>query len=283
MKRIFLIFLIFLLLSLLKANAQTPGPADCTQARDQYTRINDHLLIDRQAEADESPQASLNRTTDLTGFVTRIMLARLTDIRDPSSIRAYLACMQEREGERPWEETTNTPQIFLTTPGPVPLAVTSMMIMRGGVAIPNTLALVQCFARIRGNWTLVPNAGNQQEFDSHTLFINELRSPKPGESWYLLSGRNFGDTGGRLRMEVVACGARQMRTVWKRDGIVWGKIEVAGQRTVSLTYEKQEDERTAEINGDKLGPEHIIEDDSADPAPKRFSETLHVTPNGLEL
>ena len=83
-------------------------------------------------------------------------------------------------------------------------------------------------------------------------------------------------------MEVVACGAKEMRTVWKRDGIVWGKIEVTDQSTVSLTYSKQEDDRTAEINGDKLGPGHIIQDDSADENPKRFSETLHLTPNGLE-
>lgn len=210
------------------------------------------------------------------------MLARLADMRDPSAIRAYLACMQEREGERPWDDITNTPQLFLRISGPVPLAVSSMLIMRGGVAIPNTLALVQCFARIRGSWTLVQNVGDEQEFDSHTLFIDELPSPKPDETWYLLSGQSIGDTGGRLRLEVVACGAKQMRTVWKRDEIIWGKIEVADQSTVTLTYSKQEDERTAEINGDKLGLGMIIEDDSDDPAPKRFSETLHVTPEGLE-
>jgi hypothetical protein len=71
-------------------------------------------------------------------------------------------------------------------------------------------------------------------------------------------------------------------TIWKRDGILWGEIEVADQSTVSLTYLKQEDPRTAEANGDKLGPEMIIQDDSADSAPKRFSETLRVTSNGLE-
>lgn len=280
MKRV-LIILIFA--SFVRANAQTPGPADCTQARDQYTRMNDHLLLDRQADSDRSPKVSLKRTGDLTGFITRIILARLTDIGDPSSIRAYLTCMQEREGERPWDGTTNTPQMFLTTSGPVPLAVSSMVIMRGGVAIPNTLALVQCFARIRGTWTLVPNLGDEQEFDSHTLFINELRSPEPDESWYLLSGRAIGDTGGRLRLEVVACGAKEMRTVWKRDEILHGEIEVTDQSIVSLTYEKQEDERTAEMNGDKLGPEMIIMDGSADPDPKRFSEILRVTRDGLEL
>jgi hypothetical protein len=157
-----------------------------------------------------------------------------------------------------------------------------MMIMRGGTAIPNTLALVQCFARIRGSWTLVPNGGDEREFDSHTLFINELQSPKLDEAWYLLSGRAIGDTGGRLRLEVVACGAKQMRTVWKRDEIIWGEIEVSARSTVSLTYEKQEDEHTAEINGDKLGPEMIIQDNTTDEGPKRFSETLRVTPNGLE-
>jgi hypothetical protein len=271
--------IIFIFASLVKANAQTPGPADCTQARDQYTRMNDHLLADRQEDSDRTPQVALRLTRDLTGFVTRIILARLTDTRDPSAIRAYLACMQEAEVERPLEELTNTPQVFLTTPGAVPLAVTSMLILRGGVGIPNTLALVQCFARVRGSWTLVSN-GNEQGFDTHTFYINELRSPIPNESWYLLSGRMIG--AGGFRMEVVACGAKQMRTIWKRDGILWGEIEVADQSTVSLTYLKQEDPRTAEANGDKLGPEMIIQDDSADPAPKRFSETLRVTSNGLE-
>ena len=282
MKRALIIFILSVLASLLKANAQTPGPADCRQARDQYTLMNDHLLLDRQADSDRSANVSLKRTGDLTSFITRIMLARLTDIGDPSAIRAYLNCMQEEEGERPWEDITNTPQVFLTTSSSVPLAASAMMIMRGGVAIPNTLALVQCFARIRGSWTLVQNVSDEQEFDSHDLYIDELRSPKPDEVWYLLSGRALGDTGGRLRLEVVACGAKQMRTIWKRDEIVWGKIEVADQSTVLLTYSKQEDPQAAEANGDKLGPGMIIMDDSADPDPKRFSETLRVTPNGLE-
>jgi len=265
----------------IKANAQTPGPANCTQARDQYTRMNDHLLIDRQADADQSPPVALKRTGDLTRFITRIMLARLTDTKGPSAIRAYLACMQEGVDERPLEELTNTPQVFQTKQGSVPLALSAMLILRGGVAIPNTLALVQCFARTRGSWTLVSN-GNERGFDTHTLYINELRSPQPGEAWYLLSGQALGDTGGRLRLEVVACGAKQIRTVWKRDEIIWGKIEVADQSTVTLTYLKQEDPATAKANGDKLGPEMIIEDDTPDEDPKRFSETLHVTPNGLE-
>jgi hypothetical protein len=73
-----------------------------------------------------------------------------------------------------------------------------------------------------------------------------------------------------------------MRTVWRRDEIVWGEVEVTDPSTVLLTYSKTEDEHTAEINGDKLGPGHIIEDDSPDENPKRFTERLRVTTNGLE-
>jgi len=63
---------------------------------------------------------------------------------------------------------------------------------------------------------------------------------------------------------------------------MWGQIEVTDQSTVSLTYSKQGDPRTAEIDGVKLGPEMIILDNTAEEDPRRFSETLHVTPNGLE-
>ena len=272
----------FIFALFIRASAQVPGPADCTQARDQYTRLNDHLIIDRQSDLDRPSHVLYKRTADLTNFISRILLARLSDVGEPSAIRAYLACMQEHEGERPWEDLTNTPQVFLATAGPLPLAVSSTMIMRGGTAIPNTKALVQCFVRISGSWILVQNVRDEEDFDSHTLFINELRSPKVNESWYLLSGRAIGDTGGRLRLKVVACSAKQMRTVWKRDDILWGQIEVSDPSTVSLTYVKQEDPRTAEANGDKLGPEFLIMDDSANEDPKRFSETLHLTPNGLE-
>jgi hypothetical protein len=42
--------IIFLFAFLVKANAQTPGAADCMQAKDQYTCMNDHLLVDLQAD-----------------------------------------------------------------------------------------------------------------------------------------------------------------------------------------------------------------------------------------
>jgi len=97
----------------------------------------------------------------------------------------------------------------------------------------------------------------------------------------LLSGTAIGSTGGLLQLEVVSCSASKYRKVWDRDGFIWGEVEVNPDRVV-VTYEKQEDPQTAEANGDKLGPEMIITDGSADPDPKLFSETLRVTPKGLE-
>jgi len=271
--------IVFLFAFVFKASAQTPGPADCSQARDQYARMNDHLLLDHQDESDESPQVALKRTKDLTSFIARITIARLADMRDPSAIRAYLACMQERDETLPPEWSTNTPQIFLAKTPRSLIAVSSMVIMRGGDAIPNTRPVVQCFSEAKGKWTLIGAGG--EEFDTHTFFIHPLKSPNPSESWYLLSGTAIGDTGGRLHLEVISCSASKYRKVWDRDELIWGEVQVSPDGIV-LTYLKQEDEQTAEINGDKLGPGHIIADDSPDEDPKRFSETLRVTPNGLE-
>jgi hypothetical protein len=56
LKRVLIIFIFALLV---KANAQIPGRGDCTQARDRYADLNDHLLADRQEDSDLSPDASL--------------------------------------------------------------------------------------------------------------------------------------------------------------------------------------------------------------------------------
>lgn len=219
------------------------------------------------------------RTQDLEAYITRIMLARLSDSDDPDVIRSYLNCMQERDETLPPEWSTNTPQVFIAKTSRSLIAVTSMLIMRGGNGIPYTRPVVQCFSGSNRRWALIGGSG--EEFDAHTFFIHQLKSPNAEESWYLLSGTAIGDTGGRLHLEVISCGTSKYRKVWDREGYLWGKVEVEPDSVV-VSYEKQEDERTAEINGDKLGPGHIIEDDSADPAPKRFTETLRVTPNGLE-
>lgn len=276
---VFFALLLAVLFSPAKGIAQVPALSDCTLAREQFAQINDHLLLSRDETAEEDPKAMKAGTQVLEAYIKRIMLARLADSGDPRVIQSYLGCMQEREETRPAEWSSNTPQVFITKTPRSSIAVSSMLIMRGGDAISYTRPVVQCFYRSNRKWTLIGGGG--EEFDAHSFFIHPLNSPNPEESWYLLSGTAIGGTGGLLHLEVVSCSASKYRKVWDRDDFIWGEVKVNPDRVV-VTYEKQEDPQIAKANGDKLGPGMIIMDDSDDPDPKLFSETLRVTSNGLE-
>jgi hypothetical protein len=261
---------------------RTPGLADCTLARDQLTQLNDRILLGRGVSSQLTPELMKAGTGSLESYVTKLILARLSDSDDPSVIISYLKCMQERDGEKP-EDLTNTPVVFLNRKdGTTPLALTAMLIMRGGSAIPNTRALIQCFAKKDGNWATVPSARDEEAYDGHTLFIYPLRSPVQDEDWYLLSGRVIGSSGGSLRLEVISCSNSHLKLVWTRENIFHGEVEVQGD-VVILRYNKQGDARVPPPAGKLHGPEFIIMDgDPADPSPVQFSEKLRVTAKGLE-
>ncbi len=190
--------------------------------------------------------------------------------------------MQERDGEKP-EDRTNTPSVFVEGKnGNAPLALTAMLLMRGGSAIPQTRALVQCFANKDGHWAQVPSARDAEAYDGYTLFVHSLRSPVQDEVWYLLSGRVIGSSGGFFRLEVISCSKSRLKTVWTRDNIFHGQVEVESD-AVTLRYNKQGDPSVPPPDGEQYGPEFIIMDgDPADPTPVQFSERLRVTVKGLE-
>lgn len=251
-----------------KGTAQVPSLADCTRARDQYTALNGKLLVAAKGADVLQPDGMKRGTSDLTGFITQVILARLQDSGEPSTIRSYLSCMQEGEYEHASERFTNTPQVEIIKPAQVSVAVSSLLIMRGGSGIPSTRPLIECFAQKGSAWNLVGQSGD--EFDGHTFFTYPLHAPNQQESWYLLSGRTIGDTGGRLKLEVVSCSPDHFQKIWERDGFEWGDIQVDGGSVV-LNYEKR-DERGQIIRTEPNGPEH-----------KRFTEYLRVTNKGLEL
>ena len=257
---------------------QVPARWDCPLARDQFAQINDRLLNSRNPTAEHDPKALKAGTQSLEDFITRITLARLSDIGDAEAIRSYLSCMQERE--RPWDDLTDAPKVFVEKDGQPELAVMAMLLMRGGDGIPDTRAVVQCFAKDGPNWVHIGDLIDADAFDRHMLHVFPLQSPIPSEAWYLLSGRAIGDTGGHLRLEVVSCTAKLFKTVWVRDGILWGDVDVRAT-DVTLSYERRADPNHPLPASQLVGPGSIIyEQGSSDPL--RFSDALRVTKNGLE-
>ena len=271
---------ILMLSGAFSASAQVPALSDCHVAEKLYTALNEPLLVRSQHGVQPSVADETNGVKDITAFVSQVILARLTDASSPGMIKSYLECMQEREGERPWPDITNAPYISINEGAQDTLAFSSFLVMRGGIAIPRTRALVECFVKQPASWRYVGHLQDQDSFDGHTFFINQLRSPVLEEVWYLLSGRTIGDTGGRLTLKVVSCSKKGLLTVWHREGIVWGEVSTDSDQ-VTLTYYKQGGPNTPLEEGQGIGIGSLVVDKQSGER-LRFSEALRVRKKGLE-
>jgi hypothetical protein len=262
----------------LPAAGQIPDKDSCRQAADQFESLNQPLLKSHPGSVDGNPDSLKKATGAVEHFVGEIVTARLTDVADVQSIRAYLACMQAGKDDRPWEELTDTPLVFQSDATRTSLS--ALLVMRGGLAVPDTRAIVQCFAKSAHGWKLVGNLPDANSFNGHTLNVYPLDSPIPDEAWYLVSGRAIGGTGGPLRIEVVSCTPGAFRQIWQRDDITWGHVEVT-PGNVRLTFLKHAYESTSLQPNEQIGPGSIIMDKSIDPAPIKFTEDLRITRSGL--
>ncbi len=115
---------------------------------------------------------------------------------------------------------------------------------------------LEFYTQSNGHWGLRASVG--EEYARHSFFVAKLPSPLAGQAWYLVWGSMNGDTGARLALRLYAFDGTSVRTVWKRDGLVRGKVHVSGGQ-VTLEYEKAYQ--------------------SNEP---RVTEILFVTTNGLE-
>ncbi len=122
--------------------------------------------------------------------------------------------------------------------------------------MPYLQPYLEFYTKSNGQWGLRASVG--EEYRTHTFYIAKLPSPLTGQAWYLAWGAVIGDTGARLDLRLYAFDGTSVRTVWKRDGMVRGEVHVSGGQ-ITLEHERAYQ--------------------SHDP---RVTETLYVTPNGLE-
>ncbi len=124
--------------------------------------------------------------------------------------------------------------------------------------------VVQCFAKQNDHWFLVGDLG--ADFQLSTLSAYPLTSPIQGRTWVLLAGKAIGSANGILRLEVATCDGKTFTRKWVKTNIIEGEVEVYGDSVV-LTYEKLDEQGRVVW----YPTNHV-----------RFTETLRVTPNGLE-
>jgi hypothetical protein len=150
----------------------------------------------------------------------------------------------------------NTPYVqFLGTDSNRSLAV-AYGILLGGDIIPKTRPYLELYRQASGDWSLKATVG--AEMNDATFFIKEMNPGIPGEDWFLTWGTTVGDTGARLRLFLYAFDGRQVRTIWSREGLSEGLVQVHPD-SIILDYNRAYNDYSTHVH-----------------------EMLHVTPNGLK-
>lgn len=131
-------------------------------------------------------------------------------------------------------EYTNTPFVDLFRLGRTEHAIAAYVTLAGGDAIPESKSSVDFYVRRGGEWKLSATAAS--EFQGCTLFLSALRSLGPAEQWYLAWGKTIGDTGSRLKVRLYGFDGNVVRTIWKRDELTFGQLQVS-LAGITLNYQ----------------------------------------------
>jgi hypothetical protein len=113
--------------------------------------------------------------------------------------------------------------------------VVGFTIYRDGLAIPDTRPFVQFYAQDFGNWVLKGEVG----LELRGCFWSHVRVEGSGNSklLYWLSGRRYGDTGTRLRIQLFEFDGSEVRRLWRREGLTRGGLTVNSDR-FSIDYDQ---------------------------------------------
>jgi hypothetical protein len=210
-----------------------------------YTQLSRHIFVSpdddpeslRTPHLDQKDQVA-EVVAKLRGMVTERIESLLstpnpigTTIAD--SIRHLQSTSLETWGA---SEFTNTPfaEVFVLNRRQN-LAV-AYTILRGGVAIPDSEPYLDFYTENGGKWELKGTAAT--DLQSSSLFVRRLAGPFPEQSWYLVWGNRLGESGSRLNMRLYGFDGNSVRTIWQRDDLEGGTVEVT-DNSVTLEYFKK--------------------------------------------
>lgn len=261
----FVVLLILVFPSVTWAQTQGGNTYDCSSAHRQFKKLNRPLLILKDEDIYMSEKDIKASTAMLGTFIAREVVGKLNEGADDNELKYFLSCVQTDKEDKPWPDLSNTPYALMAKPVDVPIAVTGVLVMRGGQTIPATAPLLQCYAKQNDRWSFVGEAGD--DFNGQTFYVYPLQSPIDDQVWFLLTGKTIGGTGGVLNLEVATCDGKQMKVKWKKGGFRGGHVDV-DSGIVVVTYNKIGDDFAIIRDKDGYGVD--------------FTEILHVTPKGLE-
>jgi hypothetical protein len=139
-----------------------------------------------------------------------------------------------------FHEETNTPVAYRARPNTARIVI-AYYLYRGGNAIPDTRPYLEAYSKVDSHtWRWIGEVGST--FEKSTFFVHQISAGVEGQEWFLLTGFEIGDTGTRLRVEVVAFDGEALKTIWQTSGLVHTTLAEVHQDYIILSrYEGYRD------------------------------------------
>lgn len=174
----------------------------------------------------------------LTNKVRSIVIEHIVDelaSRGPRQLRESLLAIPATPQ---WPaEHSGTPYVF--TAGDVVIAVYSFD--REGSGSPNRKNLFLAFRRDARGYRFVDGTGD--DFDGYGLFVSEVESPRPGETWLFVHGIQSGNSK-RSRIRMYRFDGERFDTVWSPNDRPQGSCKITGRHIIIRSLDEERYYRT---------------------------------------
>ena len=253
------------LTSILMATCCSLAVAQSVPDPKRYTELNHRIFFHRASGQDEktfrfpSEETTDEITKELHDMVaTAIQQALLAPEVSSESVRKAMSDLQGEDSLSSLStgphvvnpRAPNVPFADLSHTNGVPTVLAAFAVVRGGGGIPQVRAYLQFYSQIAGEWRLQAESGS--DLDRTAFSVARVKSGASNESWYLVWGSIFGNTGARGKIRLYGFDAYSVRTLWQNDDLTDATITVSQDRVTIEHY-------VVRPEGLLIPPRHLVE------------------------
>lgn len=229
-----LALIFFFVLNPQPLSGQTPKQTQYIEIEDLiYPRLSESLA--RAAQRNwpiPSPAAASQHIQALHNLVVDTVIEALHESPPPKRIDTVTASVRNLQGDA-HKNFTKLPYSASSSIKGRDVVTVVFQVLRGGMAIPTPEPFIQFYMPTGNSWYLAAEA--PQDLSGLGVEAQQLKSPAENEVWVLAWGRRYGDTGARRNVRLFAFDGASVRTLWQREGLLAGRIEVNENR-ITVTH-----------------------------------------------
>ncbi len=211
-----------LLFTLNQSSALGQAEKPCSAERARFQQMNRGMFVDHTSTAADAASYEKNKdsaTEALHQFLVWSISSELGRMNKEKPETAVLVnrirCIQSGipyySKDR---EFSNLPVAF-SLAGNRPLVVVGYSIHRGYTATLQDTHFLEVYVRANADWEVLVAAA-PHDFDAATLNISKVNSSAPNDQWFLLTGKRYGDTGGRLFIALLDFDGKALKELWSQ-------------------------------------------------------------------